>query len=164
MSLDQPSRRPSTHATLLRTFLAFVLCAMAAAPSAAQVDRAVLEGTVSDSTGAVVAKSSITVLAVETGISEERQANSLGYYRFPGLAVGRYTVTVTSAGFKTSVIEKVVLQVGQTRTLDVQLTAGGFTEKMVINVDDGPSQRSSAEASLVIGKDEIASLPTNGRD
>ena len=61
------------------------------------------------------------VVAVDTGLSEEQQTNSKGYYRFPGLAVGGYTVTVTNAGFKTKVVEDVILRVGQTRTLDVQL-------------------------------------------
>src|SRR5450755_3733172 len=53
----------------------------------------VLEGTVADPSGRVIAGASLKILAVDTGITQERQANASGYYRFPGLAVGHYTVT-----------------------------------------------------------------------
>src|SRR5579863_9555416 len=96
----------------------------------AQVDRASLEGTVSDPTGRVVVGADVKIVAVETGLSEEQKTNSKGSYRFPGLAVGDYKVTVSSAGFKTQVIEDVVLRVGQTRTLDVPLGVGAITETM----------------------------------
>ena len=47
----------------------------------AQVDRAVLEGTVSDPSGSVIVGASVKVVAVDTGLSEEQQTNSKGYYR-----------------------------------------------------------------------------------
>lgn len=130
----------------------------------AQIDRSVLEGTVTDSSGAVIHGVSVQVLAVDTGISQQQQTNAHGYYRFPGLAVGRYTVTVTNPGFKTRVIEDVGLQVGQTRTLDVQLGVGAVAETVDVKASNAPAERSSAEASTVIRTDQILSLPNNGRD
>jgi Carboxypeptidase regulatory-like domain len=130
----------------------------------AQVDRAVLEGTVSDPSGAIIFGATVVSLAVETGIKEEQHTNSKGYYRFPGLAVGRYTVTVSDTGFKTHVIEDVILRVGETRTLDVKLQVGTIAEKIDVVASSAPVERSSAEASTVISSNEIANLPTNGRD
>jgi hypothetical protein len=132
--------------------------------ASAQIDRAVLEGTVADPTGRVIARASLKILAVDTGSTQEREANASGYYRFPGLAVGRYTVTAFSGGFRTSVIENVELQVGQTRTLDIQLPVGAATELVEVSASSAPAERSSAEASTVIGEDQIANLPNNGRD
>ena len=130
----------------------------------AQVDRAVLEGTVSDSTGAAIPGAAVKTLAVDTGLAQEQRANSKGYYRFPGLAVGRYSVTFTDAGFKAKVIEDVILQVGQTRTLDTSLVVGAIAEKIEVKASAGPADRSSAEAATVIRSDQIANLPVNGRD
>ena len=130
----------------------------------AQVDRAVLEGTVNDPSGAAVAGAALKTLAVDTGIAQEQQTNSNGYYRFPGLAVGHYSVTVTNAGFKTKVVEDVIVQVGQTRTLDVTLAVGAPTETIEVNATAAPADRSSAEASTVISLDQIQNLPNNGRD
>ena len=47
----------------------------------AQVDRAVLEGTVSDPSGGVIVGADVKLVAVETGLSEEVHTNSKGYYR-----------------------------------------------------------------------------------
>jgi hypothetical protein len=135
-----------------------------AASAVAQVDRAILEGTVTDPTGAVMRGARVQVLAVDSGISEEQQANSNGYYRFPGLAVGRYTVTVTSPKFTTKVIDEVALQVGQIRTLNIQLQVGAVAEKVEVDASAEPAERSSAEASTVIDTTQIANLPNNGRD
>jgi hypothetical protein len=130
----------------------------------AQVDRSVLEGTVSDPSGAIISGAAVVSLAMETGIKEEQHTNSKGYYRFPGLAVGRYTVTVSDTGFKTHVIEDVILRVGETRTLDVKLKVGTIAEKIDVVATSAPVERTSAEASTVISSNEIANLPTNGRD
>jgi hypothetical protein len=129
-----------------------------------QIDRAVLEGTVTDPRGDVVVGASVKVLAVDTDISAEQQTNPRGYYRFPGLAVGQYTVTVTNPGFKTRVVNEVTLQVGQTRTLDIRLEVGAVAERIEVRVSADPSDRSSAEAATVIDTSQIASLPNNGRD
>ena len=135
------------------------------APTAsAQVDRAVLEGTVSDASGSVIVAATVKVLAVDTGLSEDQHTNSKGYYRFPGLAVGNYTVTTTANGFKTNVVEDVVVRVGQTRTLDVELAVGTINEKIEVKASAAPADRSSAEASTVIDTTQISELPNNGRD
>jgi len=142
-----------------------VLLLFAGTPAAlAQVDRAELEGTVTDPSGRVVVGAGVKIVAVETGLTEEQQTNSKGYYRFPGLALGGYTVTVANTGFKTKVVEDVVLRVGQTRTLDVELAVGAITEQVDVKASTGPADRSSAEAATVIDTEQIANLPNNGRD
>ena len=135
------------------------------APKAyAQVDRAVLEGTVSDVSGSVIVAATVKVLAVDTGLSEDQHTNSKGYYRFPGLAVGNYTVTTTANGFKTKIVEDVIVRVGQTRTLDVQLAVGAINEKIEVKATTAPADRVSAEAATVIDTTQISELPSNGRD
>jgi len=132
--------------------------------ASAQVDRAVLEGTVTDATGAAIVGAQVKALAVGTGIAQEQPTTSKGYYRFPGLAVGRYTVSATSTGFKTGVVEDVILQTGQTRTLDIKLDVGAVEEKVTVEASASPAERSSAEASAVITSQQIENLPNNGRD
>jgi hypothetical protein len=159
----------SSHSTSLfnlvqTALLALSLLTIAPVGASAQIDRAVLEGTVADSTGAVIPGASVQVLAADTGIGQEQQTNSNGYYRFPGLAAARYTVTATNPKFRTKVISEVILQVGQTRNLNIQLEVGGFAERVEVKASDEPAERISAEASTVIRTDQIASLPNNGRD
>ena len=97
----------STISLLFRFAPALMLVSMmllAATPATyAQVDRAALEGTVSDPSGGVIVGASVKAVAVDTGLTEEQQTNSKGYYRISGLAVGGYTVTVANAGFRTKI-------------------------------------------------------------
>lgn len=161
------NRGRSTLAPLsVATALAFlVLLLSSATPAAyAQVDRAVLEGTISDPSGGVIVGASVQVLAVDTGLQEEQRTNSKGYYRFSGLPVGAYKTTVNNAGFQTKVVEDVILRVGQTRTLDVTLGVGAINEQIDVKASTGPSDRSSAEAATVIDTVQISELPNNGRD
>ena len=157
--------------TLFRFFRSGITLAVAALILAAvqplalaQVDRAELEGTVTDPSGSVIVGASVKIMAMDTGLGEEGRTNSKGYYRFPGIAVGPYTVTVSGEGFKTKVVDDVVVRVGQTHTLDVQLAVGTIDEKIEVRAGNAPADRSSAEAATVIDTDQIANLPNNGRD
>jgi hypothetical protein len=147
-----------------KLFLVTVAIMTTVLPSVAQTDRATLEGTVMDPSAATISGARVKITAVETGLMQERTTNSNGQYRFPGIAIGLYTVSVSNSGFKTKVIEDVVLQVGQTRTLDVSLQIGEASEKVDVVADLGPAERSSAEAATVIRADQILNLPNNGRD
>ncbi len=144
--------------------LGLLMVGLGISPLFAQIDRAVIEGTVTEASGRVVAGATVRVLAVDTGLTHDQRTNGAGYYRFPGLAVGRYQVTVTETGFKIKTIDDVIVQVGQTRTLDIQLEVGAINEKVEVTAAAAPSERSSAEASTVITNDQIANLPNNGRD
>ena len=141
-----------------------IIALVLAATALAQVDRAVLEGTVKDPSGALIGDARVHVMTVGTGLTLDRTGNAKGYYRFPGLAVGEYTVTFSHSGFKTKTVEEVELQVGQTRTLDIALEVGQVSEKVEVRAENAPAERSSAEAATVIRTDQIANLPVNGRD
>jgi len=147
-----------------RMFVLPFIILLFALPTRSQTDRATLEGTVTDSSGAVISGASVKISEVATGISQERRANSNGYYRFPGLGVGQYTLVVSNPSFKTKVLEDVVLVVGETHTLDVSLTVGEVSEKVEIQAEASPAERTSAEAAAVISTEQIANLPVNGRD
>jgi hypothetical protein len=141
------------------------LFVLAGTPSAyAQVDRAGLEGTVTDPSGSVIIGAEVKVVARNTGLSENQLTNSKGYYRFPGLPVGSYAATVTNAGFKSKIVEDVILRGGQTRTLDVELGVGTISEHIDVQASNAAADRSSAEAATVIDTIQISELPNNGRD
>src|SRR5262249_17793946 len=73
-----------------------------------------LAGTVTDSTGAVVAGASVTVASSATGISRSGTTSGEGNYRFDSLPPGVYTVKATKAGFVTATAPAVELEVSNT--------------------------------------------------
>src|SRR5262249_24875879 len=138
-----------------------LLCSL---PTFGQIDRAVLEGAVTDQTGAVMSRAKLKIVELETGLSQKKLTNAEGYYRFPGLAVGRYSVTVTSDKFKTQVINDVTLRIGETRTLNDALQVGTANEHMRVDAVLIPAEKASPEAATVIDTEQIETLPNNGRD
>jgi hypothetical protein len=144
-------------------FVVLVLLAMCS-PMMAQTDRAVLQGTVTDRTGAVITGADVKVTELNTGIVQDSSSNGHGYYFFPGLAVGTYSVSVSKDGFQTRVDDGVILKVGEDHTLDLQLQVGQVAERVVVNAEAAPAERTSPADASVIGNEQIGNLPVNGRD
>ena len=82
--------------------LSFVLAFTAAAFG--QATKGNIEGTVTDQNGAVVSGATVTAVSTGTtaGYNSTIQTDSNGYFQFPQVPVGTYTVTATGSGFKTS--------------------------------------------------------------
>jgi hypothetical protein len=133
-------------------------------PCFGQVDRADLEGTVTDSSGGAISGARIKITAVATGLEDGKTTNQYGYYRFPSIALGFYTVVVNHDRFKVKKIENVEVRVGETHTLDVVLEVGGREETITVQAQAEPYERSTAESAIVIGTEQIDNLPTNGRN
>ena len=74
-----------------------------AVPTWGQAAGATLTGEVRDESGAVVPGAKVSALNVGTNVSRDVTANSDGVYSLPNLLPGEYQVTVSSAGFQTSV-------------------------------------------------------------
>ena len=90
----------SSSALSLRRLL-WLACvfAFSAASAFAQLSSATLNGVVRDSTGAVIAKASVTLGNVDTGIERPGSSNESGNYVFADIVPGRYTLKIIGAGF-----------------------------------------------------------------
>ncbi len=151
----------------LRCFLcaAFVLVlGLASVGMAQQMDTALIVGTVSDTTGAVIPGVSVTFNHVETGTTYTSETNESGNFRSNPLRIGTYLVTVESDGFKTYSGSGVNLSIGDVRELDVSLEVGAVTEVIEVEATAPLLQTSDASAGTVIGNRQIVDLPLNGRD
>ena len=87
----------------------------------AQTFTASLQGTVTDSTGAVVPNAHITLVNEATNIKHEKISDARGAYLFTLLPPGTYKMTVELAGFQTLARSGMTLQVQQEANVDVAL-------------------------------------------
>jgi len=106
---------------LLSTSLAF-----------SQAVNGTIVGTVSDSSGAVLPAAKVTVLEVNTGVSKSGQANGSGFYSFPELPPGTYTVSVEVAGFKKGSKAGIILDANTSPRVDISLQPGQITETVEV--------------------------------
>jgi Carboxypeptidase regulatory-like domain len=140
---------------------ALALClAWTAMPAAAQTaGEAAITGTVSDSTGAVVANVMVTATNVATGVSTARTSSSAGVYEVSPLIAGTYTVTVSMTGFETFVQDDIELHENQVFGLNPILKVGNT--KQTVTVTAAPPELDTANAVLggTIEDQEFMKLP-----
>jgi Carboxypeptidase regulatory-like domain len=103
-----------------------------AAPSLAQVQRGVIHGTVHDQSGAVL-PGALVELTSHMGAPREVATGSRGDYRFQDLDPGRYTLRATLEGFAPLVRPDVIVEVGASVEIRVEMRIGGVTEELIVN-------------------------------
>jgi hypothetical protein len=144
----------------LRLLVISLFCVTAAIAQ----DRASITGTVTDSSGAVIPKASISLLAPATQLRRQTTSNANGIYVFSSLPVGSYSVTVNSKSFKPLTVDAVDLLYGQVRTVDAHLQVGSPTEQVEVTASAEALNQTSAEQGIVIEAPQIADIPLNGRN
>src|SRR5437763_1684195 len=98
----------------------------------AQVTTATLLGTVKDATGAAVPNAAVTAKNLSTGLTRSVAAGSDGNYVISNLPASHYSVTATLAGFKTTTIADIELQVAQQATVNPVLEVGQTTQELTV--------------------------------
>ena len=142
--------------------VAIVLCLVSS--SLAQVDRAGLNGTVTDPSGRVLPQTHVTAVHSATGLRRETTSSSSGTYDIPELPLGNYTITFEHAGFKSITFVDVEEVVGRTRTLDATLPVSGSETQIKVSASSALIDRNTSAVTGLIEKEQADELPLNGRD
>jgi hypothetical protein len=123
-----------------------------------------ITGSVTDSSGAVVANAEVTATNTATGLSRTARSNGDGMYTVLNLPVGAYTITATMAGFKKFVIEGVNVDVGAKPAVSIQLAVGDVSQAVEVKADSVMIQTTTAELGGVITSTEATQIQLNGRN
>ena len=152
--------------TCLRLPLLVLLVSVGAFPLTvvAQQETATMNGTVSDTSGALVARATVTVTNIRTNISVKTETDDAGFYVIPSLRPGEYSVTAESAGFSKIVRTGVTLQVAQVARIDITLQPGAVSETVEVVGATSLLDTDTSSRGLVIDQKKIVELPLNGRD
>jgi hypothetical protein len=149
-------------------FSLLAVCVMILSLSATALGQelaATLTGTVTDSSGAVVAGASVVVHSVETGADIRTIATSdTGSFNITNIPAGSYTVTIKNAGFQTFIANNVILNVAEKHTLDVQLKTGKASETIEVTAENVQIQTTTAEESGTVTGDQVRELALNNRN
>jgi hypothetical protein len=116
-------------------------------------------GTVSDPTGAVVAKAQITIDLTGQSTTYNSVTNESGNFTEPDLPPGTYTVTVVAPGFKKEARQNIDVLTNTTTRVDITLTAGSQSETVTVTAAPPQLQTDRADISTTIEARQITNLP-----
>jgi hypothetical protein len=135
-----------------------------AAPTFAQGDRGSITGQITDAAGAVVPNVQITATELVTNTNYKAVSTSVGVYRIPYLPPGTYRVSATMKGFKSPVVDGVVVAVAAVVTADLKLEVGAVTESVTVSADATKLESSSSELGYDVSSQEYHDWPISSND
>jgi len=148
-------------AVFVRRFLLMV--AILLLPVAASAQEAVLIGTVTDSTGAVVPGVTVTAVHEATGNKFVAVTDERGGYRIP-VRVGAYQITAELSGFTTVTRTGVELLVGQAVALNLQISPSTLQESVTVTGEAPLIETTTSSLGGNIDPRQVQGIPVNGRN
>ncbi len=143
-----------------RTLAVLVMAATTALLARAQLaGTGAIAGTVTDSTGAVVANATVTVTSAETNENTVRTTTGAGDFDITPLTPGSYSVTVTAQGFRTFVQQNVTVNALQTVPLNIKLAIGQSIQTVTVNTAPPVLETADATLGAVMDNQMYSSLP-----
>jgi len=152
--------RPRLRSLLVLVFLFLPILVFAQS----QATTGVIEGTVVDSSGAVLPGVTVTMKNTATNYEQTAVTDKEGRFRGVLLPLGPYQVSATLEGFATQVQKGFNLQVGQTLTVAFKLGQAAVSEQIVVTAAAPLIETARTEGATRIDDKAVSNLPNNGRN
>jgi hypothetical protein len=146
----------------LFAFLSLFFIAIAGA--SAQSNYGAVRGTVVDVQGAALPKATVTLIDEATKISRETTSNGSGEYVFNALQPGKYKISGALTGFSTIVQEGVVVDSGNTLTLELKLPVGSAVTSVEVSAGEELVNNGTSYNGQLIDSQKLENLPNPGRN
>ena len=143
-------------------FVLLVAALLATSPALAQ-STATLQGTVTDTKGAVLPNATVVVRNRSTSSERTTQTDDAGIYQLAALPPGVYSVEVRIQGFKTQVADSVTLEVAKTAVQNFQMDVGAISEQVLVSSDVPVIETATTSVGTVINQRTVQEIPLNGR-
>jgi hypothetical protein len=148
---------------LLRTFLAcLLLTGMVYAQGVGSSGD--IRGTITDPSGAVVSNANVTATDVAKGIKHAVATDNSGQFHLANLPPATYSLSVSKTGFQSEVAKSVVVNVGQTSTVDFPMKVSQVSEQVEVTAEPPVVETERGAQANVVTEQTIRELPINRRD
>jgi len=138
---------------------------LALSPAAfAQLSTATMFGTVTDPTGAVIPKATVTITQTDTGFVRKVVTGDDGAYRADFLPIGPYRVTLEASGFKKLDRSGITLTVSEDAHLDFAMTLGDNEQTVEVNAELPLLNTGNSTLGRTVSNVEIDNLPLVDRN
>jgi hypothetical protein len=121
-------------------------------------------GRITDTSGGVFQGATITLQQKGGGAPLVTESNEDGYYRFPFVGPGNYSLKAQKTGFSDVVIPELEVQVQRTATLDITMQPGKVVEEISVSASATSLQTQTSTLSGVVDSRTETELPLPMRD
>ncbi len=147
----------------LRLPFAVAILMLIFAVSAHAAITGVISGTVMDATGAVVPGVTVTVLNEATGVKSTTVTDGKGFYTFPVLDVGIYTITTAQTGFESYEQKGIHVDANSVVRTDIAMKVGSVTQTEEVTSNAVQVETQSTQVGEVVESEKMQAVPLNGR-
>jgi outer membrane receptor protein involved in Fe transport len=144
--------------------MSLVLCFALATAAFGQAVYGSIFGTVTDASGGVVPGATLTITNINTNVTETLKSNESGNFNQTRLMPGTYRIKVEASGFKTAVIEPVVVNVDRASESNIQLQAGQLSEEITITAAAPVLKTDRADVAVTFETRQVTDLPVLDRN
>jgi hypothetical protein len=123
-----------------------------------------INGTVTDSSGAVVPGVVVTATQEGTGSEYKTTSGGAGDYVIPSLPPATYDVSASHAGFAAYVVREIQVRADAAVTTNISLKAGSTKETVTVTAETAQVDLTTGTLAQVIGTASVGDLPLNGRN
>ena len=151
------------HKLFYIAVFSLTLAGLLSAAALGQATSAEISGTVADETGGVLPGVEVTVTNTNRGATRATVSDDEGRYIVTTLGVGAYEVEAALAGFQTAVRSGITLTVGRHAVVNLVLSIGEISERVVVTGEAPTVDTTSSTISGLVDERKIRDLPLNGR-
>jgi hypothetical protein len=143
--------------------LALLLTLGLSAPAAAQGERGVIGGTVTDAQGGVLPGVTVTARNINTGFTQSNVTEADGRYRFGALPIGTYEIKAELTGFSTATVTNLTLTINRELQQNITMGLSTLQESVTVTGQAPVVEVTKSEVSTVITQQQIEMLPVANR-
>ena len=141
-----------------------ILCFCVSAPAFAQF-RTSIQGTVTDTTGAVIPGATLTLTDLATNATIVSTSSDTGVFNFNALPADNFSLVVEKTGFQKKILNNLQLIPEQSNALNVQLDAGAASTTITVDASQASAiDTETANDQRTISDNEVQHMPVYERD
>jgi Carboxypeptidase regulatory-like domain/TonB dependent receptor len=129
-----------------------------------QAATASVSGRVTDASNAAVPGATVIIKNTATSATQTASTDEQGRYALLDLPIGTYDLTISKTGFQNLARNGLVLTIGSSPVLDLQMMVGQASETVSVNAEAAQVETTTAAVSSLVNQTQMRELPLNGRD
>ena len=143
----------------MKAFSTAALLALCACLAFGQGATSLMNGSVTDPTGAAVPGAEVQATQTDTNLVLKVTTNGQGEFAIPSVPAGPYQIVVTKPGFKTATVSNIHVESGVPATVPVKLEVGQTSESVTVTAGAEIVQATSAEVTSTLSGRQVVDLP-----